>query len=80
MSKSIRRSELSIEINRETPPPDLYPFTDYFKGFEKVEAVRSLFGEETDEILGKLKVSFVSLKFMYMGIRDEDGNISVGTY
>jgi len=80
VSKSIRRSELPIEINRETPPPDLYPFRDYFKGFEKVQAVRNVFGEETDAILGKLKVSFVSLKFMYMGIRDEDGNISVGTY
>ncbi len=80
MSQFIRHSELPIEINRETPPPVLYPFTDYFKGFEKVQAVRSVFGEETNAILGKMKVSFISLKFMYMGIRDEDGNINVGTY
>ncbi len=80
MSQLIRRPELPIKINRETPPPYLYPFTDYFKGFEKVQAVRSVFGDETDEVLGKLKVSFISLKFMYMGIRDEDGNIAVGTY
>jgi hypothetical protein len=80
MSQLVRRSELPIEINRETPPPDLFLFTDYFKGFEKVQAVRSVFGEETDAVLGNLKVSFISLKFMYMGIRDEDGNISVGTY
>ncbi len=80
MSQLFRRSEFPVKINRETPPPDLYPFTDYFKGFEEVQAVRSVFGEETDAVLGKLKVSFISLKFMYMGIRDEDGNISVGTY
>jgi hypothetical protein len=80
MSQLFRRSEPPIKINREIPPPDLYPFTDYFKGFEKVQAVRSVFGNETDRVLGKLKVSFISLKFMYMGIRDEDGNINVGTY
>jgi hypothetical protein len=80
MSQLFRRSELPIKINREMPPPDLYPFTDFFKGFEKVQAVRSVFGDETEPVLGKLKVSFISLKFMYMGIRDEDGNISVGTY
>src|SRR5271166_5135419 len=80
MSELVRRSVLPIKINRKTPPPQLFPFTDYFKGFEKVNAVKSVFGEETDEILGHLKVSFISLKYMYMGIRDEDGNISVGTY
>jgi hypothetical protein len=80
MSQLVRRLELPIEINRDTPPPALYPFTDYFQGFEKVQAVRSVFGDETEAILRKLKVSFISLKFMYMGIRDEDGNISVGTY
>src|SRR5580704_937440 len=80
MSELFRRSDLPIKINLDTPKPDLYPFTDYFQGFEKVAAVRRVFGEETDAILGNLKVSFISLKFMYMGIRDEDGNISVGTY
>jgi hypothetical protein len=80
MSQIFRRSDLPIKINRKTPPPDLYPFTEFFQGFEKVEAVRSVFGEETEEVLGNLKLSFISLKFMYMGIRDEDGNISIGTY
>jgi hypothetical protein len=80
MPQIARRSELPIEIDRETPPPVLFPFTDYFKGFEKVQAVKSVFGEKTDAVLESLKVSFISLKYMYMGIRDEDGNISVGTY
>src|SRR3989304_337858 len=33
-------------------------FTDYFKGFENVEAVRGIFGEETEKVLSKLKVEF----------------------
>jgi hypothetical protein len=31
-------------------------FTDYFKNFEKVEAVRGIFGERTEEVLRNLKV------------------------
>jgi hypothetical protein len=76
----VRQFELPIKINRKTPPLELFPFTDYFKGFEKVQAVRSVFGEETDAVLKKLKVGFISPKFMFMGIRDEDGSIGVGTY
>ncbi len=72
--------KLPIRINRETPPLQHLPFTDFFRGFEKVNAVRSVFGEETDAILSELKVSFISLRFMYMGIRDEDGSIIVGTH
>jgi len=80
MSPAVRQPELPISINRNAPPLELSPFTDYFKGFEKVQAVRSVFGEETDEVLRNLKVGFISLRFMYMGIRDEDGSIGVGTY
>jgi len=72
--------EPPVEIIRKVPPATLLPFTKFFKGFEKVQAVRSVFGEETDAILGSLKVGFISLRFMYMGIRDEDGSITVGTY
>jgi len=71
---------LPIEINRKTPPLERLPFKDYFKGFEKVQAVRSVFGEETDAVLENLKVEFISPRFMYMGIRDEDGSIIIGTY
>jgi hypothetical protein len=72
--------KLPVRVNRKTPAPALQPFTDYFKGFEKVGAVRDVFGDETEEVLARLKVSFISNKQMYMGIRDDDGNIAVGTY
>jgi hypothetical protein len=71
---------LPIKVNRKTPTPALQPFTDYFKGFEKVEAVRKVFGEETEAVLARLKLGFISNMRMYMGIRDDDGNIAVGTY
>jgi hypothetical protein len=72
--------KLPIKLNRKTPSPVLQPFTDYFKGFEKVAAVRKVFGDETDMVLARLKIGFISNRRMYMGIRDADGNIAVGTY
>jgi hypothetical protein len=73
-------AKLSIKVKRETPAQALQPFTDYFKGFERVGAIRKVFGDETEEVLARLKIGFISNRRMYMGIRDRDGNISVGTY
>ncbi len=50
-------------------------FKDYFKGFEKVEAVKGIFGERTDEILKNLKVEFIW--FGYMGVDNTDGHLFV---
>lgn len=51
-------------------------FTDYFKNFDKVEAVRGIFGEETEEVLRNLKVEFIGL-FGYMGVDSSDGHLLV---
>lgn len=53
-----------------------YPFTDYFKDFEKIEAVRRIFGEKTEDTLRNLRVEFSSGR-SYMGISDVDGHIRV---
>jgi hypothetical protein len=50
-------------------------FKDYFKGFEKNAAVRSIFGEETAQILDMLKVEFIP--FGYMGVDNFDGHFLV---
>jgi len=55
-----------------------YPFTDYFKGFEKVKAVRQLFGEKTEEVLRNLKVEFTTLGG-YMWISDADGHLIINS-
>ena len=53
-----------------------YPFTDYFKGFEKVEAVKQVFGEKTEEALRNLKVEFYNGR-SYMSVSDVDGHIRI---
>jgi predicted adenine nucleotide alpha hydrolase (AANH) superfamily ATPase len=67
-------------LNRKSPKPALPSFTEYFQGFERVEAVRSVFGDRTEEVLGNLRIGFIPNRGMYMGIRDVDGHIAVGTY
>jgi hypothetical protein len=76
---AVLAKELGVEINREAKIT-LHPFTDFFKGFENVEAVKSTFGPRTDEVLRNLKVEFFSSKFGYMGVSDEDGHLMVSSY
>jgi hypothetical protein len=70
---------LGISIKRDTHI-SLYAFTDFFKGFEKVPRIRSLFGEKTTEILANLKVEFYSAKFGYMSVSDEDGHLLISAH
>jgi hypothetical protein len=74
----LKEPGLGVEIRRNTEVK-LFPFTDYFVGFEKVAAVRSLFGAKTAEVLRNLKVEFFSLRFGYMSVSDEDGHILIST-
>jgi len=55
-----------------------YLFTDYFRGFEKVGAVRRIFGERTEEVLHNLKVEFTWVGG-YMWIDNVDGHIVVSS-
>ena len=71
--------ELGITMNRN-PKVTLYQFTDYFQGFERVEAIKALFREKTEEVLKNLKVEFYSSKFGYMGVSDEDGHLLVSAH
>lgn len=54
-------------------------FIDYFKGFEKVEAVQKIFGEKTEEVLRNLKVEFSGMRG-YMGVSDIDGHIIMSAH
>lgn len=65
-----------VEITRDVPTTK-YRFADYFKGFEKVPAVREIFGDETDTVLSSLQVEFFGSRFGYMGVSDEDGHLLV---
>jgi len=65
----------NVEIRRNVRIR-LRKFMDYFKGFEKVEAVRELFGDDTEKVLRNLKVEFSS-RGGYMGVSNDDGHLSV---
>lgn len=67
--------DLKVKITRDVKLTT-YPFTDYFKGFEKVQAVREIFGERTEEVLGRLRVEFAGMRG-YMGVSNEDGHLLV---
>ncbi|MFH0748790.1 MAG: hypothetical protein V1915_02570 [Candidatus Bathyarchaeota archaeon] len=68
-------SRLNVKILRKVTIP-LYAFIDYFKGFEKVEAVKQIFKDKTEEVLLNLKVEFNSGRG-YMGVSDADGHLRV---
>jgi len=50
-------------------------FSDYFKGFEAVPAVRELFGRETDKVLANLRVEFLNVRSDYIWVNDKDGHL-----
>jgi len=66
-------SKLKVKIPRN-PPVSTYPFMDYFRGFEKVDAVKRTFGEKTKEVLRNLSVEFAGWRG-YMGVSDIDGHL-----
>ncbi len=55
-----------------------FAFTDYFKGLEKREAVRRIFGARTDEVLRGLRVEFFSF-VGYMGVNSANGHIMINS-
>jgi hypothetical protein len=68
-------SRLKVEIERNVRITT-HPFTEFFKGFEKVEAVRRIFGDKTEEVLKNLRVEFAGMRG-YMGVSNEDGHLLV---
>jgi hypothetical protein len=69
---------LKVKVARKVPVLT-YPFKDYFKGFEKVEAVKRIFGEKTEKVLSDLKVEFANTRG-YMGVNNEDGHLLISAY
>jgi hypothetical protein len=53
-----------------------YTFTDCFKNFDKVDAVRGIFGEKTEEVLRNLKVDITRFSG-YMYVDGSSGHLVV---
>jgi len=52
---------------------------DYFGGMEKVDVVRRIFGERTEEVLRSLRVEFTWMRG-YMRVSNVDGHIIVSSH
>ena len=70
-----RRSFLSRFLNLRV---STFIFLDYFKNFEKVEAVKKIFGEQTIDVLCNLKVDLTWFGG-YMYIDDTNGHLVVSS-
>lgn len=51
-------------------------FAEYFKGFEKLDVVKGIFGEKTQEVLKQLKVE-LSWVWGYMYVDGSDGHLVI---
>jgi len=55
------------------------PFTNHFKGFDRVGIVKRIFGAKTGEVLGKLEVEFTNT-VRYMRVDDVNGHLLVNPH
>lgn len=67
--------DLGVIVNRDANGGPI-PFTDVFAGFEKIPAVRTIFGPETGNVLSNLKVD-IRETGGYLHIDDERGCVVV---
>jgi hypothetical protein len=72
---SASKLDLGVCIERN-PPVGLSPFLRVFGGFEKVGAVKTIFGDKTAKVLGELTVEVTDGRG-YLRINDERGSIVV---
>ena len=73
------RALTALRINRLLRTGStVHPFTEYFKGFEKISTVRELFGEKTEETLRNLKVEF-TWAGGYMWVNGGDGHLMISS-
>ena len=65
-----------VQINRGADAGTTKPFVEVFSGFEKVEAVRRLFGADTEDVISKLMISLDSPRG-YLRVDGETGNVII---
>jgi len=65
-----------VTINRGAVAGTTKPFAEVFSGFEAIEAVRGLFGPDTEEVISKLMISLDSPRG-YLRVDGETGNIII---
>jgi len=66
---------LDVEIVRNAKV-SMHPFTNYFKGFEKLQVIKRIFGEKSPDVLRNLEIEF-SGRRGYMGVSNSDGHLII---
>jgi hypothetical protein len=56
----------------------VHPFAEYFKGFDKIQAVKDIFGDRTEDVLRNLKIEIFSLGG-YMWVNNTNGHLMVSS-
>jgi hypothetical protein len=69
--------DLGVKIKRDVVVPSS-AFIELFQGFEKVDAVRSIFGDKTEEVLSDTKV-VLSPRRGYCHVDDSTGSIVISS-
>lgn len=77
MNRKAPPMEPGVSIDRKAGPGSL-PFTAVFKGFERVEAVRSIFGKDTEKVLSELVVDILETRG-YLRIDAGKGSVTVNS-
>ncbi len=67
---------LGVRIDRSAAPGTTRPFAEVFSGFEAVEAVRRLFGPDTEEVISNLKIHLNSPRG-YLRVDGGTGNVII---
>ena len=69
--------DLGVTIRRNSKNPTC-PLVEIFLGFEKLDAVRSIFGNETEHVLSKVML-VVEPREGYLHVDSETGNIVISS-
>jgi len=71
----VENLELKVEIFKNVKEQKCL-FTDYFRGFEEVDVVKRIFGDDVAERLAELTVEFTKAT-LYMRVDNSDGHLMI---
>jgi len=77
----VLKPQLKVKIHRNARTMT-YPFIDSFEGFENLDVVKEIFGNETNEVLHNLRIEFIGMRRRggYMGVSEVDGHLVVSCH
>jgi hypothetical protein len=79
LTLTLLRIVLTLHLDRMlSMTGSLHAFTDYFKGLERVQTVREIFGDQVEEVLRGVKVEFTWFGG-YMSVNGRNGHLMISS-